>query len=678
MKKTFLKFAYVCAIALTGMMGFSACQSDSAEEVNPNYDPETNSVKTEFAFNISSNAKQKMTAANTQNGGIFLGMNTMKLFCFNTTPADDKFLGMFDLGSLAASDITKEPEQSSKIYTMYLPVGTSDFLFYGAYANGTGHENGKLTKTFPTSVTAETDLSAINFALVPIVANSGNITDVQTILLEKLNSILTAKNASGSTWYGTQWLLANGTDDEKSVYKTLAVAYKTFIDKLQIRQASSTTILRSVQDLYNLAKTIHDAAAATPGTTPATQEDVENIANDIVAKITATGLFDVSDNGTATPKYTLAYKDAVDATVKEFPTKQGLPAGAAVLTLKAPGTPRTPEAADDTKSDAFAYINDGDNVLGQDVANDIFNITYPSELTYYANSKAIVSDGIHKPGDYPTTVAKWDSWTTTGDANWKNPGTITATTQAAAMKNNAKYGVAQLESKVVLESYNMTDNATKITQTNDGNDYLTDVDDQTFTFNANSFEWTGILIGGQADKLKYDFTTNDKTQMNKVIYDNVINTPNKITTGSGTPTYTLVMDNYLGAGTQQTVNVALEIKNNSGKDFYGVDGIIAAGATFYLLGQLDPASGTGLVDENAWKAAGVYTDADETKTIAHPGYGTNRVFIQDFKTIANFTISADGLKKAYSSIPDLRSTQILFGLSVDLTWKAGLTFNVNL
>ena len=138
------------------------------------------------------------------------------------------------------------------------------------------------------------------------------------------------------------------------------------------------------------------------------------------------------------------------------------------------------------------------------------------------------------------------------------------------------------------------------------------------------------------------------------------------------------MDNYLGAGTQQTVNVALEIKNNSGKDFYGVDGIIAAGATFYLLGQLDPASGTGLTDAAAWAAAGVYTDADETKTIAHPGYGTKRVFIQDFKTIANFTISADGLKKAYSSIPDLRSTQILFGLSVDLTWKNGLTFNVEI
>lgn len=650
---------------MTGMMGFSACQSDSAEEVNPNYDPESNSVKTEFAFNISSNAKQKMTGDNTQQAGTnFLGMNTMRLFCFDQTPVDDHFLGMFDLGSLAASSITAA--QSSKIYTMYLPVGTSDFLFYGAWAAGTGHENGKLTKTFPTSVTATSDLSEINFALVPIVANSDAITDVQTILLGHLNKILKAANASEpkTTWYGTQYLFASGADETtKAAYRPLAVAYKTFIDKLQIRQASSTTFLRSLQDLYNVAKTISNGASTTPGATDAQKTDIKAVADDIIAEIEGTALFDVGDLGAdKNPRYTLAYKSAVAATTKNFPMEQGLPAGAAVLTMATPGTPASATA---TTSDAFTYTNNGNNVLGQSVANDIFNITYPSELTYYANSKAIVSNDVHTPGDYPKTVANWDTWTTTGTGVWTNPGIVTARTQAAAMKNNAKYGVAQLQSTVVLANYTMEDNATVITQTNDANDYITDVNNQTFTFDADDFEWTGILIGGQADLLKYDFTTNNTSNMNKVIYDNVINTPAITTTASSTPTYTLALDNYLGTGTEQTVNVALEIKNKSGKDFYGVDGIIAAGATFYLVGQLVPASGTGAI---AW--ASVYDN--------HPGYNTSRVFIQDFKTIANFTIPANGLKRAYSSIPDLRSTQMLFGLSVDLTWKAGLTFNVNL
>ena len=54
--------------------------------------------------------------------------------------------------------------------------------------------------------------------------------------------------------------------------------------------------------------------------------------------------------------------------------------------------------------------------------------------------------------------------------------------------------------------------------------------------------------------------------------------------------------------------------------------------------------------------------------------GTLRVFIQDFTTTANFTIKS--LKNAYVTIPDLRASKLQLGLSVDLTWQSGLTFNV--
>ena len=63
-----------------------------------------------------------------------------------------------------------------------------------------------------------------------------------------------------------------------------------------------------------------------------------------------------------------------------------------------------------------------------------------------------------------------------------------------------------------------------------------------------------------------------------------------------------------------------------------------------------------------------------------------RAFIQDFTTTAQFVItagSADGttagsLTKAMSTIPDLRASSQTIGLSVDLTWRTGLTFNANL
>ena len=54
-------------------------------------------------------------------------------------------------------------------------------------------------------------------------------------------------------------------------------------------------------------------------------------------------------------------------------------------------------------------------------------------------------------------------------------------------------------------------------------------------------------------------------------------------------------------------------------------------------------------------------------------------------TTANFKITADGtahtssLQDAYVTLPDLRSSQLSFGLSVDLDWRPGLTFdNVSL
>ena len=54
-----------------------------------------------------------------------------------------------------------------------------------------------------------------------------------------------------------------------------------------------------------------------------------------------------------------------------------------------------------------------------------------------------------------------------------------------------------------------------------------------------------------------------------------------------------------------------------------------------------------------------------------------RVFIQDYKTKAKFTITADALKNAYNTVPDLRATMVTFGLSVDLTWEPGLEFEAN-
>ena len=62
---------------------------------------------------------------------------------------------------------------------------------------------------------------------------------------------------------------------------------------------------------------------------------------------------------------------------------------------------------------------------------------------------------------------------------------------------------------------------------------------------------------------------------------------------------------------------------------------------------------------------------------------TTRIFVQDYMTTAKFKFVADNtsathtssLQNAYITIPDLRSSQLSFGLSVDLDWRIGLLFD---
>jgi hypothetical protein len=45
-------------------------------------------------------------------------------------------------------------------------------------------------------------------------------------------------------------------------------------------------------------------------------------------------------------------------------------------------------------------------------------------------------------------------------------------------------------------------------------------------------------------------------------------------------------------------------------------------------------------------------------------------------TTANFILNRESLQKAYVSVPDLRALQISLGMSVDLEWQTGLSFEV--
>jgi len=203
-----------------------------------------------------------------------------------------------------------------------------------------------------------------------------------------------------------------------------------------------------------------------------------------------------------------------------------------------------------------------------------------------------------------------------------------------------------------------------------------------------------VLIGGVEPEMGWNYLAKAATpQFTSLIYDNDLpSTAIPAYTAGGaksTPNYTLVWDNWNQANhgnKQNVVYIALEFVNNSGKDFWGMNNLIRNGATFYITGKLDPDVATAEKLTELSKTADEYA-ANKSLGIAWPEkyalppYAADgstikerRVFIQDYMTQANFTIGATSLQSALIAVPDLRSTQISLGLSVDLEWQGGLVF----
>lgn len=640
MKKNFL-FAIMSAIALTGAVSFSACQSSDEIVDNPNYNPETNAVKTEFAININHPGNRtRMASTNTQQDGSFKGMADMFLFSTASSSAVSdatEFIttGKFALGSLAPTDITAE--KSSKVYTMYVPVTTNNFLFYAKnnITGATAAQKGSLTYNVSTTATKPSD---ITFSLNPVVISTDETTKVttpETTLAGYMNTIENTDN-----WSGT---VTTVTTDES--YRGLSNAYQEFT-RLSTRQGSSAAILRQVQDLYRVMAGISSNNSG----------GVKDIADAVIANI-GTAFTVSSGSGTSA---VLAFT-STDNNVINFPANAGLPAGSAVLLYDKSSTA--------TAGSKFSYAGFRSSaIFGETPSTDMGNINTPAELVYYDNSPLRTSTQSLTESDFVSgTPADWedDSKWTTLSKGWTT-GTdaveVTTATRAVAMKYNIKYGVALLATQVKLGEgiTSLTDNKAAIV--NDG--VATDQTD----INGADLQLTGLIIGGQPASANWQFLP-ASTSFNQTIYDPIA--PEVLTTTGTAANYTLVLDNYNSEVAD--VNIALEFLNN-GKDFYGRDGLIAQGQKFYLVGKLKGDATNATNSLPATWPAGI------------PQSGNARVFIQDFKTTAVFTIdngSTDparvpSLQNAYSVIPDLRSTQMVFGLSVNLTWTPGLTYNINL
>lgn len=293
-------------------------------------------------------------------------------------------------------------------------------------------------------------------------------------------------------------------------------------------------------------------------------------------------------------------------------------------------------------NNSFEYYTAGSEAFSTGNNINYNKICYPAELSYFVKTSTMVSDKeISHVNDFPD----YTNWTTDLSKAWPTGGTfenvkVSSSTRTVALRDPVQYSVAVLQSTIKCAGTTLKDNG----QSKGGLKADQDVPVNT------GFPVTGILIGGQPESVdwKYEPAATGESFAN-TIYDKEMNGAPmyaKNEANASNANYTLVFDNK--NATNKVVFVTIELENNSGIDFYGQDGIIPKNSKFYLVGKLDP---TGKTE-------------------------SDHVFVQDHITKANFNIT--NLKGAYNCIPDLRTSGINVGLAVDLSWKSGIEFNVDL
>ncbi len=691
-------FALMSAIALTSTIGFTSCSSseDVAEvENNPTYDPVKGTVTSQFVLNIASDTRNNTNstrsgATTVQAGGEnFRGIDNTILLAYvtngnrfvNAASAGAAAANRYDLGSLVSAGALDDGGNSHRILELSVPTGTDALLFYGKAMKGSTsspdyYEIGKVTYNVANSIA-----TSFSFSLNPHIATTADenrFNYTGELLAAIMTKIISAHGtytvkASGEgriypDWTGdatlsATWKDLNPTTQARALSPLEEILYKAFtklttIGATELRGGSSRAIVTTVKDLRAVILTV---AGATP--TSPYEELAVNIASNINTQINnyftaeAAGLKAVSNIKEQYGTGWDSHWDGIDDDeLSDFPiTTFHLPEGAAILEYV-------------PASNSFSHKTPGTSLLDKATTADPTVYQYPAELMYYCNSGVRTSDKEKTSAGFPNGVANWDT-ASKWDSDW-NGTTVTSSTRATAMTQNVNYGVAMLKTTVGIKDglEEIEDNRAALNPGESNNSFDVEKGEIDFTL-------TGIIIGGQPASVNWQFLSTDNS-FTKLVYDNRITgnadgTAVPKTGGTSAPNYTILFDNYNTSATQNKVRVALQFVNN-GDNFWGRDNLIRKGQTFYLVGELDPT--------NKEIPAANWDSYYQVPPLTSAGVSTKttRVFVQDYMTTANFKIAATSLQNAFVTLPDLRSSQLSFGLSVDLDWRPGLELAVDL
>lgn len=328
---------------------------------------------------------------------------------------------------------------------------------------------------------------------------------------------------------------------------------------------------------------------------------IKQALDSLEAGITATEATTESDLKTAI----LNAIDAAQTSIEDctYPRNVGLPDGAAQLKFE---------------GGSFSYINSAN--VGNLSYTSMANFVYPASLYYMANTDIKTAD-TRLSDRYSTN---WETCL----GLYSGVGKVTATTQSVALVQPVKYAVGRFDVAAKFSASSINDNV--------GESIAVTAED--------GITLDGILIGGQKNA-DWQFAPLASSE-EYTIYDASVTSTKLGTADIARKIMAQSLALSTTAGTN--VNFALELTNNTGNAFTGVDGIVPDGAKFYLVGLLVP-------------------QADKAG---------NQVFAKAYNTKANVTISS--LAHAYNCIPDLKNPELELGLSVNLEWTEGLVQDITI
>ena len=602
----------VLGVWLLAMLLMVGCASGSEEvkEIETVQTPKV--VEAQLNFSLPSRITHRKSVTTRMSGEIvqegsadndvFRGIDNVHLLCYDQYPTETstKLGGIVDIktsGELVNDTVTQDDYALSQ--GISIPVGTRYFGFYANASEDTDipmtlHERRMhfgVIETVGLDKNTYQDNSGIRFRPVQI-CNSTDVLGGSVIghdllnLLNDLMNITGTEEAPNDKWETAGNIYLNETYQKMTQLTTLS-SYNV------------QTMLGTVVKVIN-------------------QEAVDEQGSQLVAAITAK----IAECCVADPDIaagTLVLKDSLQG----FPDDIHLPAGSARIKWNK-------EKEEFEVPDVQAYGND----LNVTSVNDY---VYPMNLRYQvfsnilASEELVIMSGTDEEGRpvAPDSIQykDWNDVITNGYADAGN--VVQPTTQSVAMVKQVEYSVGRL----AIRSRIGTDNSIR-----DANGTVVSVTD-------NSFTLKGYIVGGQRE-VNYDFQP-VMSSRTYAIYDTDLNGGVQLLKRY----YYTEPDYILGLGTpaNNTILVALELVNN-GPAFQGADGLIATGATFYVVANMNPQEGTNY-------SSGIL----------------DKIFSKDRATQVNITINS--LANATYGLPNLEIPRPTLGISVNLAWGEGLWFD---